>query len=338
VRIAIVGTELCAVDAKGGGLEQVLRRWARALAADHEIVVISHQPGGRPPVTSADEPYETVTVVDTAELGAVVRRVGAGVVSLHNRPQWAESCGSGPAVRVTFHNYPVAWRASKSELVAARHVRASAVSHALARAAEAELGGDLVAVVPPSIDPIFCEPMSPHPQRTVLSPNRLLRKKGVVELLEVARHPELADVTFLFADLISPWLRPTKEHFALRAAVRAQANAELFAPTNNPAALAERYRAAGVVASAVQEAEGLGLVALEAQACGSALVTTDLGGLREATFAPNVCIAAGDPDALAHALIDALERTTAAEEARDNVVARHAPESSARAFEGWLLG
>ena len=325
MRIAIVGTELCAVDAGGGGLEQVLRRWAAELAARHEVIVVSHRPGGRPLVLDRDEPYATVAIDHADDLAGIE----ADVFSLHNRPQWAGSCAPAAAVGLTFHNYPAAWKSTARTPPAARM---SAVSAALAATAAIHFGVP-VATVAPSIHPAFCRRRAWRPSRSVVSPNRLMRKKGVHELLDLARRPEFAAVRFDFADLISPWLRPTAEHRELRAAIAAVPNAALFRPAPDPTALAARYATAGVVVCAAQAPEGLGLVPLEAQAVGVAVVTTDVGGLREATFAPNVCVRT---EALGPALLDALERREPAEDARQAVLERYAPAASATAFERWL--
>jgi glycosyltransferase involved in cell wall biosynthesis len=197
-------------------------------------------------------------------------------------------------------------------------------------------------VTPPSVDPAFLSPPVRAPRPVVLSPNRLLRKKGVLDLLAVARWPGLRDVGFAFADVVSPWPAPTAEHRALRAAIARVPNACLFAPVSSAAELAARYATSGVVACAAREPEGLGLVPLEAQACRAPVVTTDLGGLREATFPPNRCIPPGDRDALAAALLDALSTesqqstVTQRDVTRRAVLARHSPLASGRAFLRWV--
>ncbi|HEY2427806.1 MAG TPA: glycosyltransferase, partial [Acidimicrobiales bacterium] len=160
--------------------------------------------------------------------------------------------------------------------------------------------------------------------------------KGVADLLDVA--PRFPDVRFDFADLISPWRRPTAEHRALRRAVAAVSNAALFDPPPTAGELAARYVRSGVVACVAREPEGLGLVALEAQACGVPLVASCEGGLIEATLPPNRCVAAGDPDALAAALAEALTRRTGNGAAARAIAARHSPPSSAAVFEAWLTG
>jgi len=330
-------------------LERVLLRWALALSTRHEVVIVSHGLDSRPAVRS-EEPFETVAVTRPTDLVSVLAAVAPDAVSLHNRPQWVGSCPPRSLIGVTFHNYPPAWkvatRAATRTRQAARRVSLSAVGEALATASSNWLGSPegSVVVTPPSIDPAYLIPRPWCPKRVVLSPNRLLRKKGVLDLLAVASRREFADVTFSLADLISPWRRPTSEHRALRSAVQAAPNAELFVATSNACDLAERYVQSAVVTCPVREPEGLGLVALEAQACGVPLVTTDLGGLREATFWPNACVPAGDLDALAAALRAALDhdggpsRSRAPLSPRDAVLTRHSPEASGAAFERWLLG
>ena len=86
----------------------------------------------------------------------------------------------------------------------------------------------------------------------------------------------------------------------------------------------------------MREPEGLGLVALEAQACRAPLVSTDLGGLREATFPPNRCIPADDPDALADALLDGLTSTADRERPRHEVVARFSPAAAGERLLRWV--
>ena len=329
MRIAIVGTELCAVDSRGGGLEQVLLRWGRHLATDHDVVVVSH----RAPRPIRD--LDVVSVEGTHDLRRALRRLQPDLVSFHNRPHWVALAPPGARGAVTFHNYPGAWKLPARQRIA-EDVAASAVSGALAFAARALLDRD-VAVTPPSIAPEFLTEPARHPTSEVLFPNRLLEKKGVRDLLAVARRPELAMVRFAFADLISPWTRPTAEHRALRDAIDELPNATRFPPIHGAAELAERYWRTGVVACPVTEDEGLGLVALEAQACAAALVTVDRGGLREATFSPNACLPGGDPDALAAALVDALERhPDCSAGPRAEVLARYSPASSGRAFGAWL--
>jgi glycosyltransferase involved in cell wall biosynthesis len=340
VRVAIVGTELCALDEAGGGLEHVVLRWGEALSAEHDVVIVSYAPGGRPP----RPPNDAIVLERPADLGAALRRIGPDLVSLHNRPEWARLVPPGSAAAVTFHNFPRAWKVRARSWAATRAragapgVVCAAVSATLAVTAASALGlpAGRVAVTPPSIDPAFIDPPPRAPGPVVLSPNRLLRKKGVLDLLAVAQRPVLRDVEFLFADLLSPWLAPTAEHVALRAAVARVPNAHLFAPASSARALAERYATSGVVACPAREPEGLGLVPLEAQACRAPVVTTDAGGLRDATFPPNRCIPPSDLDALAEALVRALRASDDGERARRAVIDQHSPNAAGAHFLRWV--
>jgi hypothetical protein len=56
-----------------------------------------------------------------------------------------------------------------------------------------------------------------------------------------------------------------------------------------------------------------------------------MGGLREATFPPNQCIAPHDPDGLAGAVVAALDRGETAVD-----VSRFSPEVSGAIYERWL--
>jgi glycosyltransferase involved in cell wall biosynthesis len=341
VRVAIVGTDLCALDRRGGGLERVVLRWAAHLAATEEVVLVSFTPGDRPLDLGPDDP-DAVSVGRLADLRPALEAIAPDVVSLHNRPHWARHCPERARVAVTFHNFAPAWKVPASAwpaLVAgAGELTLSAVSGALAGEVAARLAvpRTRVAVTPPSIAPAFVDPPALTRSRAVLAPNRLLRKKGVRDLLAVARLPPFAGTEFVFVDLISPWLTPTAEHRSLRAAVGAVPNATLVPPAASPAQLANWYAACGVVACPVREPEGLGLVALEAQACRAPLVTTDMGGLREATFPPNRCIPPKSLPALTAALAESLTAPASGEDARRRVLERHSSAASGQQFLRWV--
>jgi glycosyltransferase involved in cell wall biosynthesis len=341
VRVAIVGTDLCALDRHGGGLERVVLRWAAYLAATEEVILVSFTPGGRPVELGPDGP-DAVTVGRLADLRPALRAIAPDVVSLHNRPHWSRHCPERSRVAVTFHNFAPAWKVPASAwpalVAAAGQLTLSAVSGSLAGEVASRLAvpRTRVAVTPPSIDPAYLDAPASARRPVVLAPNRLLRKKGVRDLLAVARRPVFARTEFVFVDLISPWLAPTAEHRALRAAVGSVPNATLVPPAASPAELARWYGACGVVACPVREPEGLGLVALEAQACRAPLVTTDMGGLREATFPPNRCIPPKSRNALADALAETLTAPASREEARRRVLERNSSAASGQQFLRWV--
>jgi glycosyltransferase involved in cell wall biosynthesis len=72
--------------------------------------------------------------------------------------------------------------------------------------------------------------------------------------------------------------------------------------------LVDAYRAADVAVVPTISFEGYGLVVLEAAACGTASIVSDVGGLPEVTapLDPSLVVAAGDADALATRLRDAV--------------------------------
>ncbi|HET9091980.1 MAG TPA: glycosyltransferase, partial [Acidimicrobiales bacterium] len=77
--------------------------------------------------------------------------------------------------------------------------------------------------------------------------------------------------------------------------------------------------------------EGLGMVALEAEAVGAPVVTSGLGGLADATFEPNETVGDGDPDAWCDAVERALARPASVLPAMA-VRRAHGEEVAARSF------
>src|SRR5207244_9749628 len=79
---------------------------------------------------------------------------------------------------------------------------------------------------------------------------------------------------------------------------------DVLLPTARPRALARTYAEAAVVAVPSTGPEALGLVALEAQACGTPVVVTRSGGVAESVDdgTTGLVIAPDDPAALAEAI------------------------------------
>ena len=75
--------------------------------------------------------------------------------------------------------------------------------------------------------------------------------------------------------------------------------------------MARAYATAGVVVCPSVVPEGLGLVALEAQAVGTPLVTSGRGGLSDATFSPNEVVAELEVEPWLSAIERAYERGVA---------------------------
>ena len=299
MRIVLVGTELAPVHPGAGALETLLAGWAAGLAGAHDVTVVSMT--GPPLRRGPAATYRTVTVDHPRGLGGVVR--GVDCVLLNNRPGWQRYVGA-PTLHL-FHNWPDAWGLDPGEdpapLVAG--AAAAAVSGALASTVAAALhrpGAEVAVVTPFVAGALFDVVPRPEPG-LVVSPNRLMVKKGVRELAAVADHPSMQGRRVLITDYLSPWTAPTAEHLALRATVAASA-AELIAPPAGPAAMAALYARAEVVVCPSIRPEGLGLTAVEAQAVGVPVVSSGLGGLTEASLLPDLIADPADPAAFAAAI------------------------------------
>ncbi len=93
---------------------------------------------------------------------------------------------------------------------------------------------------------------------------------------------------------------PLRETFAARAAQPALAGRVRVMGRLSDEELIEAYRCADVAAVPSVAVEGFGLVVLEAAACGTPSIVSDVGGLPEAAAAldPSLVVAAGDTEAL----------------------------------------
>ena len=145
----------------------------------------------------------------------------------------------------------------------------------------------------------------------VVFPNRLLEKKGVRLFLEIAERLSERGHRCQMSRHLAPWSAPTSEQAALLELIEECGAVELLPPPVTRAAMAAWYASAGVIICPSVRPEGLGLVALEAQAVGAPLVTSGLGGLAEATFPPNEVVASLDPEEWCGAVGRALARPTA---------------------------
>jgi glycosyltransferase involved in cell wall biosynthesis len=322
MRIVLVGTELAPVRKGAGAIESLLTGWASALAADHDVHVVSvADPSPLPPGVAG------TTFARPADLQRVVGDLRPDVVVVNNRPAWP-----GPVrapILHLLHNWPDAWAlpagADPARLVGRAGL--AAVSAALAEAVASATGRErrCVGVVTPFVDPAFLA-LRPDPEPgLVVCPNRLLAKKGVAELVAAMdRHPRPGR-RVLVTDYLSPWRTPTAEHRALRAVVTASATCELVPPPAGRAAMAALYARAEVVVCPSIHPEGLGLTAVEAQAAGVPVVSSGLGGLAEASLLPDLVADPRDPDALA-AAVDRAAATPpeVRTELRRRIATRHA--------------
>lgn len=347
MRLAIVGTELARLSSSPGALERIGRSWATNLAGCHQVVVVetARRVPGQPCALGAEGQWE-VLESSPSDLVGDLQHLSPAVAVVSNRPAWASQLPM-PTLCV-LHNYPAAWGLEPGELAGLRRAGAfrgvafAAVSPTLARASALALGlaPTAVAVVPPPLEPAFLdhdEPSHPSPAEPglFLFPHRLLRKKGLELALRALDALEDPDVELVAFAHLSPWQSPTEEHRALARAVAAAPRASLHDPVGSPAEMARWMRRAEVVLCPSTEPEGLCMAALEAQAVGTPVVATRMGGLQDALVAPNELVAPGHPAALAAAVERARRRRSdpaAAQAAASTVASRHHPARSATRF------
>jgi glycosyltransferase involved in cell wall biosynthesis len=281
VKIAVVGTDLAPLRPTSGALERVVLAWADGL---REAL-----PGAEVALVDADDPGRS--------WAEQVRSLGPDLVVLNNRPLWSEHVNA-PVAHV-LHNYPDAWGIAG---VADAHVRraleqgtAAAVSPALARHIGAAYHlTESVSEVRVEVEACFFGESWDGRGGPVLFPNRLLEKKGVrhfLALSELLSERGLACVLFRH---LAPWTEPTTEQGTLLEAVAACEGVELCPPPGSRREMAAWYRRAAVVLCPSVHPEGLGLVALEAQAIGTPVVTSGSGGLADATLPPNEIVTSGE--------------------------------------------
>jgi glycosyltransferase involved in cell wall biosynthesis len=212
-------------------------------------------------------------------------------VVLNNRPLWAEHVGV-PCFHV-MHNYPGAWGTGSDDVarvhrVLARAAGIGAVSRSLAgHIEEAYRPGVPVREARVAVEEGFFEVEWEGEGGPVIFPNRLLEKKGVRFFLEVAEILAADGIACVMFRHVAPFVEPTPEQLELLDLIGRSRAVSLVDPPSTRGEMAQWYASAGAVVCCSTEREGLGLVALESQAVGAPLLTSGLGGLAEATLAPN---------------------------------------------------
>lgn len=184
----------------------------------------------------------------------------------------------------------------------------------------------------PVDDRLFADSPVAHGRDGVLFVGRLNAQKGIADLLDAMADPRLANERLTIVG-----------EGPDRAALEQQAQRLGLAPRLTwigmlpPPALVERYRAAAVVAMPSRN-EGLGLVAVEAQLCGTPVVAYAEGGLLDVVRPEHggTLVTAGDRAALATAIArllhDPVARAQAGTQGHAFVQARFTPAAVAERY------
>ncbi|WP_425324284.1 glycosyltransferase [Methylobacterium frigidaeris] len=198
-------------------------------------------------------------------------------------------------------------------------------------------GTDLAAFAPAQVAPQRVEALrrawgvAPH-ERVVLLAARLTPWKGHRVLIEAAaalRAQGLAEFTVVLAG------DPQGRNAYVReidAMIAAHGLADQVKRVGHCSDMPAAYRAASVVAVPSTEPEAFGRSAVEAQALGTPVVVSDLGAVPETVLAPPEVpahertgwrVPAGDPQALAGAVAEALQLGASARDALVRRARRH---------------
>ncbi|MBP6774371.1 MAG: glycosyltransferase, partial [Gemmatimonadaceae bacterium] len=209
----------------------------------------------------------------------------------------------------------------------------TAVSSWLANAVRTIAPQLQVDVAPMPVDTArFVPPTNDAARAGVLFVGRLNAQKGTADLIDALGHPALRE-----ASLVVVGDGPDRAALEQRAIDNGSAPRITWRGTLTPTELVALYQGARVVAMPSRD-EGLGLVAVEAQLCGTPVVAYASGGLTDVvrTNAGGALVAAGDTEALARALAavvhDPAEGARRGQLARAQVLSRFSPAAVASAY------
>lgn len=208
--------------------------------------------------------------------------------------------------------HPLGARLTRRVLTGCRHV--TALSGALARAVQ-QLGvaPSQISIVPNGVDTTrFVPPEDGRRDDTVLYVGSLIERKGLRHLLAalpetMARHPALR-LAIIGEGPEEPRLRTLAHSLGITDSVD-------FMGTQTQAAVRDQMQRARVLVLPSTE-EGLGVVLLEALACGTPVVASDVGGIPD-VVTPDVgrLVPPASPTHIAGALAELLEDAQAWERA-----------------------
>lgn len=308
LRIGFVGTELAPLTQSAGGLERLVTLWAQGLSGKYSTDKYS---------TICYSRFEGQTPEITRRLSPLAELVsGCDLVVVNNRPEWTYELAQ-PTLLI-LHNTAEAWGLKDWDPTQERmttplrlpdNVTVVAVSQFLARHAQQVLELERTPeVLPPFVDPAFLQgPSWQRSTRSLLFPNRLLNKKGVVETVEAMDLVSDRSLRMVFLANFAPWIEPTLEHLEHIDLIRRSSRCLLEPRINDSVDLAARMAAsAGVVAPSTRP-EGLGLVPLESLALGIPTLISGLGGLGELVPYGAITVDPSNAEAFAAAIETAVD-------------------------------
>lgn len=241
----------------------------------------------------------------------VLRRLRPAIIEVHNRPDVALHLARRfPAVPVVLvlHNDPQrmrrARRPDQRARLLARLALVVTVSDWLRRRMLDGVAGE-VAMLPNCLDLAEIPPSPPERDRLLLFAGRVVADKGADAFVDACARalPRLPGwrAAMIGADRFGPDSPETAFLAALRP--RAEAAGVAMLGYQPHAAVLAAMASAAIVVVPSRWPEPFGLTALEAMACGAALVHAPRGGLPEVAGEAGLEIDPDDPAALAEALV-----------------------------------
>ena len=216
--------------------------------------------------------------------------------------------------------------------VCAEYAVRTAVSSWLAATASRLAGGRSVEVAPMPVDTRHFTPDEHATRAGILFVGRLNSQKGIGDLLNALSQPALHSATL---DIVGDG--PDRATLEAQIAAAGLDSRVRWHSVKSQPQLVPLYQRASVVAMPSRE-EGLGLVAVEAQLCGTPVVAYASGGLLDVVRpeAGGTLVPTGDIDALATALASLLNDPARAQmygdAARAEMRGRFSPESVATGY------
>ncbi|MBV9735066.1 MAG: glycosyltransferase family 4 protein [Acidisphaera sp.] len=327
---------------------------AHRLASRGDAVVIG-SPGGVPhadvpfrPVRSGRWPLGSQTARYAAAAARLLAELRPTLIEVHNRPEIALHVARRfPSAKIALllHNEPTEMRGARrpaERLALLKNLSGIAVvSDYLRRGFLENLPpacGDRLRVLPNCIDlaALGPAPAAAARERRVLFAGRVVRDKGADTFVAACARalPKLPGwrATMIGADRFRPDSPETPFTRRLRPEAE-RAGVECLGYQPHAAVLDVMHRAAIVVVPSRWQ-EPFGLTALEAMACGAALVTTRRGGLPEVAGDAALYAGPDDPDGLADAIAglasDEKRRGALAEAGRERARLFDLPQALAR--------